>query len=96
MEHKEIKMVVAALLIGGLLYFGMQYYRNQNHDNVKIQTTTESTNQQDKLQSMRDRLTKIEGKMANLPTDKQEKFKQIQEKIKARMAKMQVQPTPTA
>ena len=45
---------------------------------------------------MLDRLTKIEGKMANLPTDKQEKFKQIQEKIKARMAKMQVQPTPTA
>ena len=48
MEHKHLKMIAIALIAGGLLYFGMQYYR-QNHDDVKIQ----SGGMQQKMQQMK-------------------------------------------
>lgn len=92
MEHKEIKMVVAALIAGGLLYFGMQHNCNQNHDTVKIQTVEESqpANREEK---MKQALIDIEEKMKNAPAQRQEKLQQIEEKIKARLEKIQERKT---
>ncbi len=89
MEHKHLKILIAALLAGGLVYFGMQYYQPNNiDDNVKIQDTT-TANQSDKIKQMQDRLQKIKEKMKSLPEDKQEKLKQIKDRIKAKIEKMQ-------
>ncbi len=98
MEHKEMKMIAAALLAGGLVYFGMQYYQNKNDDNVKIQDTTsgDTGTKEEKMKALwkgKQRAGKGEGGQKGAGSgDQSEKIKQMQDRLEKIEEKMKSLP----
>ena len=100
MEHKEIKIVIAALLAGGLVYFGMQYYHNKNDDNVKIQDTTSGdtgtssgATKQEKMKALKEKMMAMKGQQKGAGKgDQSEKIKQMQDRLQKIEEKMKSLP----